>query len=64
MTERKFNDGAVVKRIENCGNVRAIVVSAEWMMDEWIYALNYSEGGSGYWPESCLAKTTDQETTT
>ena len=57
MTERLFADGALVDRIEARDITLATVVSAEGADGPdagWTYLINYSEGGSGYWPEDSL----------
>lgn len=51
-----FQIGDRVERIENREEVSATVISIDDTNEEKVYGLEYDEGGTGWWPESCLRK--------
>ena len=57
--DAKYQIGDRVKRIENRTVVGAVVTAVENGPDGWIYEIDYDEGGSGWWPEECLAEIAD-----
>jgi len=49
-----YTPGDQVKRKENRPQVRAVVLAAEDGFEEQILNLQYEEGGTGWWPASCV----------
>jgi hypothetical protein len=50
----EYNIGDRVDRIEDREITGATIISIQEMSDEIIFEIQYDEGGSGWWPISCI----------